>query len=463
MKGSGTNSNLLREGSTGTAVATLQKRLIELNYNCRTSGTDGNYGRNTKLAVIKFQTINGLTPDGIAGPKTLECIYSDKAKANDGSADIPIYPDIPVIGNLLEYTIGVISALEGNYDSINPTDVLSVGLIQWRASRAYNLLLDIRNRNVKSFDAIMSGTVIGNYIIAGNAAPFDSLTPASISEEELTKLKQLLDTEESHQAQDDLKRADVNGYIERGKELGISDERVLIYFSDCYNQSPKGISRIGNRLGNQWSSVKLDTLHNYALQDVYVDNGTQKGLGVYKTRRNTVYEKALGFNSEAESSLSAYVENMVLFALAEEQTDRFEGLPESDRGKENFNKYNKWFPSAQGNAWCACIVSWCANKAGLLNVSNQLGLVPQSVAVAEYLSFYQGKNRFGDKTVYKPKRGDIFIKKSNGSSHVGIVTGYNAQTNEYTTIEGNTSDDTVKQLTRPINDSGLTGFGINTP
>ncbi len=121
----------------------------------------------------------------------------------------------------------------------------------------------------------------------------------------------------------------------------------------------------------------MDTLHNYALQDVYVDNGTQKGLGVYKTRRNTVYEKALGFNSEAESSLSAYVENMVLFALAEEQTDRFEGLPESDRGKENFNKYNKWFPSAQGNAWCACFVSWCANKAGLLNVSNQLGLVPK--------------------------------------------------------------------------------------
>ncbi len=45
-------------------------------------------------------------------------------------------------------------------------------------------------------------------------------------------------------------------------------------------------------------------------------------------------KKALGFNSEAESSLSAYVENMVLFALAEEQTDRFEGLPESDRGKK---------------------------------------------------------------------------------------------------------------------------------
>ena len=67
------------------------------------------------------------------------------------------------------------------------------------------------------------------------------------------------------------------------------------------------------------------------------------------------------------------------------------------------------------------------------------------------------------KQVSQPKRGDIFIKKSNGCSHVGIVTGYNPETKEYTTIEGNTSNDTVQQLTRPINDAGLTGFGINTP
>ncbi len=98
-----------------------------------------------------------------------------------------------------------------------------------------------------------------------------------------------------------------------------------------------------------------------------------------------------------------------------------------------------------------------------INVSGQLGIVPKSVRVADYLSFYQEQNRFGDKNEYQPKRGDIFIRKSNGASHVGIVTGYDPQTHMYTTIEGNTEDDTVKQKTRSINDSGLTGFGINTP
>mgnify|MGYP007007662217 FL=1 len=75
-----------------------------------------------------------MKTDGIAGPATLQKLYSDSAKKNDGSADTPIYPTIPTFGTLLDYTIEVISAQEGSYNAINPTDVLSIGLLQWRAS-----------------------------------------------------------------------------------------------------------------------------------------------------------------------------------------------------------------------------------------------------------------------------------------------------------------------------------------
>lgn len=122
--------------------------------------------------------------------------FTRSAKKNDGSADTPIYPTIPTFGTLLDYTIEVISAQEGSYNAINPTDVLSIGLLQWRASRAYNLLIDIRNRNTKSFDAIMSSTTIGQYIIDANPVPFDTLRPTALSSDELEKLKQLLDTED---------------------------------------------------------------------------------------------------------------------------------------------------------------------------------------------------------------------------------------------------------------------------
>ncbi|MFR0956727.1 MAG: hypothetical protein ACLSFA_13330 [Roseburia inulinivorans] len=82
----------------------------------------------------------------------------------------------------------------------------------------------------------------------------------------------------------------------------------------------------------------------------------------------------------------------------------------------------------------------------------------------EYLSFYDSQNRFRPKNSYQPKEVKYIHKEIKWiCSHVGIVTGYNPETKEYTTIEGNTSNDTVQQLTRPINDAGLTGFGINTP
>lgn len=71
------------------------------------------------------------------------------------------------------------------------------------------------------------------------------------------------------QVQDGLNRIDISSYIEQGKCIGITDEKVLIYFSNCYNQSPAGISRIDDILNKHWSTISLDTLHTHALQDIY--------------------------------------------------------------------------------------------------------------------------------------------------------------------------------------------------
>ncbi len=61
-------SLILKEGSSGDAVQTLQLRLKALGY---FSGTGtGYYGPVTKSAVIVFQKATGLYADGVAGPKT---------------------------------------------------------------------------------------------------------------------------------------------------------------------------------------------------------------------------------------------------------------------------------------------------------------------------------------------------------------------------------------------------------
>ena len=71
---------VLRYGSSGAAVLDLQNRLITLGY--LADKADGKFGLNTRAAVVAFQKANNLSPDGVAGAKTLEKLNSSKAEDN---------------------------------------------------------------------------------------------------------------------------------------------------------------------------------------------------------------------------------------------------------------------------------------------------------------------------------------------------------------------------------------------
>lgn len=60
----------LEKGSKGDSVKALQILLIGMGYDCGKYGTDGDFGNDTFAAVKKYQKANGLTADGIVGPKT---------------------------------------------------------------------------------------------------------------------------------------------------------------------------------------------------------------------------------------------------------------------------------------------------------------------------------------------------------------------------------------------------------
>jgi lipoprotein-anchoring transpeptidase ErfK/SrfK len=61
--------SVLRLGSHGDAVRTLQQRLAALHY-FDFATADGVFGQNTYHAVIAFQKVQGLTRDGLVGPAT---------------------------------------------------------------------------------------------------------------------------------------------------------------------------------------------------------------------------------------------------------------------------------------------------------------------------------------------------------------------------------------------------------
>lgn len=68
----------LSHGSSGAKVKTMQTRLIELGY--LTGSASGKVDDITELAIIAFQKRNSLDADGIAGPGTLEKLYSKSAR-----------------------------------------------------------------------------------------------------------------------------------------------------------------------------------------------------------------------------------------------------------------------------------------------------------------------------------------------------------------------------------------------
>lgn len=67
-----TSGVILKKGSQGPDVKTLQQKLTSLGYS--TKGIDGFFGSNTEKAVRLFQKAHHLQVDGIVGPKTKKAL-----------------------------------------------------------------------------------------------------------------------------------------------------------------------------------------------------------------------------------------------------------------------------------------------------------------------------------------------------------------------------------------------------
>ena len=87
----------LKKGASGEAVRALQEMLNNLGYSC--GAADGVFGSKTRAAVLAFQHDEGLTADGIAGPKTLEILAARSAHVDPDAEldepDEPTQPELP--------------------------------------------------------------------------------------------------------------------------------------------------------------------------------------------------------------------------------------------------------------------------------------------------------------------------------------------------------------------------------
>lgn len=79
---------LSKQGSRGTEVKNIQKKLKELGF--YSGNIDGIFGPQTKNAVINFQKQKGLKVDGIVGAKTLQALGISSSNGRYASNDIEL-------------------------------------------------------------------------------------------------------------------------------------------------------------------------------------------------------------------------------------------------------------------------------------------------------------------------------------------------------------------------------------
>lgn len=144
-----TERPMIRFGAVGEYVTELQNLLIKAGYDVGPDGADGEFGPNTKDAVLKFQSDNSLEVDGVVGPYTWAALdQAASGKADDvkpsepePTEPAPVDTYTPAIGEVVQFT-GDMHYVGSNNDRGYPCSagLAKVTIIASEAKHPYHLI-----------------------------------------------------------------------------------------------------------------------------------------------------------------------------------------------------------------------------------------------------------------------------------------------------------------------------------
>lgn len=126
----------------------------------------------------------------------------------------------------------------------------------------------------------------------------------------------------------------------------------------------------------------------------------------------------------------------------------------SQVGNVGGEPYWSWYGFSERVEWCACFVSWCANKCGYLDT-----IIPKFAGCSTGVHWFKTRNQWADRTI-TPEPGMIIFFDWDGDGvpdHTGIVE--KSENTCVYTIEGNTSD-SCRRRQYTVGDSQIFGYGI---
>lgn len=195
------------------------------------------------------------------------------------------------MSNVVEKTIEVVGHNEsgGNYDSINRSDVISIGLFNWYGARALNIARQIVNTDPQGSQNALTGASRDLYadIVSGNNNVWNNYRPGQ-SSDDIQALERFLNLDASKSVQNLQATNDANGYISQAKARGITETNAQVYFADLYNQSPRQAGNIVTAIKNAGLPLTAENLHAYAMKNPVMSQ--------YSTRRNYTWNQLNGWD-----------------------------------------------------------------------------------------------------------------------------------------------------------------------
>lgn len=126
----------------------------------------------------------------------------------------------------------------------------------------------------------------------------------------------------------------------------------------------------------------------------------------------------------------------------------------SQIGNVGGEPYWSWYGFTEHVEWCACFVSWCANKCGYLDT-----FIPKFAGCSTGVQWFKARNQWADRTI-TPEPGMIIFfdwDRDGVPDHTGIVE--KSENGYVYTIEGNTSD-SCRRRQYTVGNSQIFGYGI---
>lgn len=324
------------------------------------------------------------------------------------------------------------------YTNSNVEHTVTLGWAQNYGSEAKKLIQMIREKDRQTFDTIDT---------VGSVAAMLSQDWVAIRWNPTTSQKKILialiDSKAGHECQDELFASLMKTFIADCEKTYTKSIPAIMMYCEIRHLGGAGpVKRIFDRLGGKYD---LDSIMASLVKDQKdKSNDNQVGDTKFWTRhlkckefieRYAVEETAEEKKEGAIMTVAQIIQKLIDLATAElgyleKKSNASLDDKTANAGSANYTKY--WrdvYPQFQGQAWCACFISW---------LFMQLFGVETAKKLLKHWPFVYCPTLAGVTANKTPKVGSIILFYRNGTyAHTGLVVAVSSTT--VTTIEGNTS------------------------